>query len=52
MSLWAFRFAHAHKVGVLRATLSLRCCAYAPHWANAHPPHASRKLRFDVLPCF
>ncbi|MCS7075370.1 MAG: hypothetical protein NZ455_01610 [Bacteroidia bacterium] len=27
VSLWAFRCAHAHKVGVLRATLSLRCCA-------------------------
>ncbi|MCS7076261.1 MAG: hypothetical protein NZ455_06115 [Bacteroidia bacterium] len=25
--LWAFRCAHAHKVGVLRATLSLRCYA-------------------------
>ncbi|MDW8345388.1 MAG: hypothetical protein RML94_00420 [Bacteroidia bacterium] len=38
VSLWAFRLAHAHKVGVLRATLSLRCCALL-----THPPHASRK---------
>ncbi|MDW8346228.1 MAG: hypothetical protein RML94_04650 [Bacteroidia bacterium] len=27
VSLWAFRCAHTHKVGVLRAALSLRCCA-------------------------
>ncbi|MCS7076278.1 MAG: hypothetical protein NZ455_06200 [Bacteroidia bacterium] len=27
VSLWALRCAYAHKVGVLRATLSLRCCA-------------------------
>ncbi|MDW8348215.1 MAG: hypothetical protein RML94_14730 [Bacteroidia bacterium] len=37
VSLWAFRFAHAHKVGVLRAALSLRCYALL-----MHPSHASR----------
>ncbi|MCS7078189.1 MAG: hypothetical protein NZ455_15865 [Bacteroidia bacterium] len=42
MSLLAFRCAHASKVGVLRAALSLWCFACATHWANAHPPHASR----------
>ncbi|MDW8348487.1 MAG: hypothetical protein RML94_16100 [Bacteroidia bacterium] len=30
------------RVGVLRATLSLRCYANATHRANARPPHASR----------
>ncbi|MCS7075872.1 MAG: hypothetical protein NZ455_04150 [Bacteroidia bacterium] len=42
VSLWAFRFAHAHKVGVLRAALSLRCYALL-----THPTHASRKLPID-----
>ncbi|MCS7076174.1 MAG: hypothetical protein NZ455_05675 [Bacteroidia bacterium] len=37
VSLWALRYAYAHKVGVLRATLSLRCCALL-----THPSHASR----------
>ncbi|MCS7078378.1 MAG: hypothetical protein NZ455_16825, partial [Bacteroidia bacterium] len=27
----------------------LRC---ASHWANAHPPHASRMQLFNVLPYF
>ncbi|MCS7075504.1 MAG: hypothetical protein NZ455_02285 [Bacteroidia bacterium] len=34
------------RVGVLRATLSLRCFALL-----THPPHASRKLRLDFLSC-
>ncbi|MCS7076783.1 MAG: hypothetical protein NZ455_08745 [Bacteroidia bacterium] len=34
------------RVGVLRAALSLRCYALL-----THPPHASRKLHLDVLPC-
>ncbi|MCS7029454.1 MAG: hypothetical protein NZ519_11880 [Bacteroidia bacterium] len=41
VSLWAFRCAHAHKVGVLRATLTLRY--FATHRADARPSHASRK---------
>ncbi|MCS7078059.1 MAG: hypothetical protein NZ455_15210 [Bacteroidia bacterium] len=39
VSLWALRCAYAHKVGVLRATLSLRC--YARANAPLRMPHAS-----------
>ncbi|MCS7075736.1 MAG: hypothetical protein NZ455_03460 [Bacteroidia bacterium] len=35
------------RVGVLRATLTLRCYALL-----THPPHASRTPLLDVLPCF
>ncbi|MCS7077244.1 MAG: hypothetical protein NZ455_11075 [Bacteroidia bacterium] len=38
VSLPTSRYARVGKVGVLRATLSLRCCALL-----THPPHASRK---------
>ncbi|MCS7075407.1 MAG: hypothetical protein NZ455_01795 [Bacteroidia bacterium] len=37
----------ALRVGVLRATLSLRCYALL-----THPPHASRKPLLDALPYF
>ncbi|MCS7075082.1 MAG: hypothetical protein NZ455_00130 [Bacteroidia bacterium] len=40
VSLWAFRFAHAHKVGVLRA--ALRFGATLRSALLTHPPHASR----------
>ncbi|MCS7077365.1 MAG: hypothetical protein NZ455_11685 [Bacteroidia bacterium] len=42
VSLLAFRYAHASKVGVLRAARSLRCFALL-----THPPHASRKWSLD-----
>ncbi|MCS7077294.1 MAG: hypothetical protein NZ455_11325 [Bacteroidia bacterium] len=44
VSLWALRYAYAHKVGVLRATLTLRC--YASLRTGLTPtlrmPHACR----------
>ncbi|MCS7076866.1 MAG: hypothetical protein NZ455_09165 [Bacteroidia bacterium] len=44
VSLWALRCAYAHKVGVLRATLTLRCFAYATHCSRTlRMPHASGK---------
>ncbi|MCS7075804.1 MAG: hypothetical protein NZ455_03805 [Bacteroidia bacterium] len=46
VSLWALRCAYAHKVGVLRAALSLRCYANATHCLT-HPPHASRTQQVD-----
>ncbi|MCS7075750.1 MAG: hypothetical protein NZ455_03530 [Bacteroidia bacterium] len=47
-------------MGVSLAALGSACCGlrfasvlrYAPHWANAHPPHASRMPYFDILPNF
>ncbi|MCS7075544.1 MAG: hypothetical protein NZ455_02485 [Bacteroidia bacterium] len=46
VSLWAFRCAHAHKVGVLRADgATLR---YAPS-LTACPSHASRKRITQLL---
>ncbi|MDW8347166.1 MAG: hypothetical protein RML94_09440 [Bacteroidia bacterium] len=49
VSLWAFCCAHAHKVGVLRAALSLRCFAAL---RTAHAPSAClTQQRFDILPC-
>ncbi|MCS7075410.1 MAG: hypothetical protein NZ455_01810 [Bacteroidia bacterium] len=47
VSLPTSRCAHVGKVGVLRATLSLRCYALL-----THPPHASRKPLLDALPYF
>ncbi|MCS7077186.1 MAG: hypothetical protein NZ455_10780 [Bacteroidia bacterium] len=44
VSLLAFRCAHASKVGVLRAALSLRCFALL-----THPPHASRNYAASML---
>ncbi|MCS7075182.1 MAG: hypothetical protein NZ455_00635 [Bacteroidia bacterium] len=38
VSLWALRCAYAHKVGVLRAALSLRC--YAKLRTGLTPPFA------------
>ncbi|MDW8348521.1 MAG: hypothetical protein RML94_16275, partial [Bacteroidia bacterium] len=51
VSLWAFRFAHAHKVGVLRATLTLRCYA-SLRTVLTHAlrmPHASCILMFYLV---
>ncbi|MCS7076859.1 MAG: hypothetical protein NZ455_09130 [Bacteroidia bacterium] len=50
VSLLAFRCAHASKVGVLRATLTLRCCAAL---RTAHAPSACLTQQpLDVLPHF
>ncbi|MDW8346675.1 MAG: hypothetical protein RML94_06980 [Bacteroidia bacterium] len=45
VSLWALRCAYAHKVGVLRATLTLRCCASLRTGLTPtlRMPHASGK---------
>ncbi|MCS7077370.1 MAG: hypothetical protein NZ455_11710 [Bacteroidia bacterium] len=47
VSLPTSRCARVGKVGVLRATLSLRC--YASHRADARPSHASRRISCKYL---
>ncbi|MDW8346405.1 MAG: hypothetical protein RML94_05555 [Bacteroidia bacterium] len=48
--LWAFRYAHAHKVGVLRATLTLRC--YASLRTAIAPSACLTQQLLNALPCF
>ncbi|MCS7076001.1 MAG: hypothetical protein NZ455_04805 [Bacteroidia bacterium] len=57
VSLWALRCAYAHKVGVLRAALSLRCfaalrTAHAPSACLTQEPWQGGKCYlFKVSPC-